>query len=106
MRRGGIPAGALEEEGRMPEMDFTGNEIVERGQRLYDERIRGEVEPGNRGKFLVVNVETGEYEMDTDDLVASRRAKARFPDAPLFTLRVGYPAAYRLGSRFVARQTP
>jgi hypothetical protein len=80
---------------------YTSDEIVQRGQALYEQQIREKVEPGNKGKFLVINVETGEYEMDTDDLVASKRAKARFPEAPLFTLRVGYPAAYRLGGRFV-----
>src|SRR5687768_11754468 len=100
MRR---PSGrlSLEEDSLMPQAAYTGDQIVERGQRLYNEQIRGQVEAGNRGKFLVINVETGEYEMDTEDLAASRRAKARFPDAPLFTMRIGYPAAYRLGGGFV-----
>jgi hypothetical protein len=43
-------------------------------------------------------LETGEYEIDHDDLTASRRARARFPSAPLFTLRIGHEAAYRIGA--------
>lgn len=31
-------------------------------------------------EFVVINVGTGEYEIDAEDLAASRRAKARFPD--------------------------
>jgi len=74
-------------------------EVVERGVRLYEEAIRSHVETSNLGKFLVINTETGEYEMDADDVTAVKRAKLRFPTAPLFSMRVGYPAVYRLGSR-------
>ena len=87
---------------------YTETEIVERGQRLYEQTIRPAVdEAKNRGKLLVINVETGEYEMDADDVAAAKRAKARFGnDAVLFTMRVGYPAAYRLGGRFLASNIP
>ena len=83
---------------------LSGDEIVKRGQALYDEEIRPKVEAENKGKFLVINVETGEYEMDADDVAAAKRAKSRFPDAPLFSMRVGYPGAYRLGGRFAVKQ--
>jgi hypothetical protein len=52
--------------------------------------------------MLVINVETGEWEMDTDDVIAARKAKARFGEAALFSMRIGYPAAYRLGGRTLA----
>ena len=82
----------------MQQTRLTGGEIVRRGQALYDQRIRTQVEAGNQGKFLVINVETGEYEMDADDVAAAKRAKTRFPDAPLFSVRIGYPGAYSLGA--------
>jgi hypothetical protein len=88
----------------MAQTQYTSEQIVERGQRLYDQQIRHKVEPQHKGDYLVINVETGEYEMDADDLVASKRAKVRFPDAPLYTLRVGYPTAYRLGGRFAVNE--
>ena len=83
---------------------LSGEEIVKRGQAAYNEKIRTEVEAGNKGKFLVINVETGEYEMDADDVAAAKRARSRFPDAPLFSMRIGYPGAYRLGGRFAVKQ--
>jgi hypothetical protein len=83
---------------------YSDDESLRRAQGLY-EQIRENVEPGNHGKFLIINVDTGDYEMDADDLAASKRAKARFPDARLFTMRIGYPAAYRLGGRFRIRQS-
>jgi hypothetical protein len=76
------------------------DEIVRRGEAFYQESIRSEVESHHSGEYLVINVLTGEYEVDPDDLAASSRAKDRFKDAPLFTLRIGHSAAYRLGGGF------
>lgn len=83
----------------MPTLQDTGDEVVRRGQEIYEREIRPKVEASNQGKFLVINIETGEYEMDADDLAAAKRAKARFGKAALFTMRIGHSAAYRLGFR-------
>ena len=88
----------------MQQTRLTGSEIVRRGQALYDNQIRPKVEAGNEGKFLVINVDTGEYEMDADDLAAAKRVKSRFPDAPLFSMRIGHPGAYRLGGQVASPQ--
>jgi hypothetical protein len=45
-----------------------------------------------------MNVQRGKYDMDPDDLAAAKRARARFPDAPLLSMRIGYPAAYRIAA--------
>ena len=64
---------------------------------LYDARLRTKLEPQENGKFLILNLDTGEYELDADDLTASQRAKARFGNARLIALRVGDFAAYDMG---------
>ena len=51
----------------------------------------------NKGKFAVIDIETGEYEMDADDLQATKRALAKRQNAVLYGMRIGYPTAYRLG---------
>jgi hypothetical protein len=82
---------------------WTSEEIVRRGQEIYEQEIRPKVEAGDDGKLLVINVETGDtgdYVMDADDAAALERAKATYPDAELFAVRVGSPSAYRLGGRF------
>jgi hypothetical protein len=82
----------------MPIANYTESEIVRRGQMLYEQYIRAAIdEVKDRGKLLVINMETGEYEMDVDDVVAAKRAKKRFGEAALFTMRIGYASAYRLG---------
>ena len=62
---------------------------VRRGQALCLQQIRAAGE-------------TSEYEMNEDDAAAAKRVKARFGGAALFTMRMGYQAAYRLGGSFLA----
>jgi hypothetical protein len=77
---------------------MSDREVSRLGQKLYDDRIRSVVENSNRGKFLVLDVSTGDYEIDADDLTASERLLERHPQGILFGVRIGYPAAYDLGS--------
>jgi hypothetical protein len=88
---------AQEGDRTVPHTQYTRDEIVQCGQALYEQEIRPKVESENKGKYLILNVDTGDYDMDSDDLIATRRARAKYPDAPLFTVRIGYPTAYRLG---------
>ncbi|MFB3133689.1 MAG: hypothetical protein ACE10K_14320 [Rhodothermales bacterium] len=80
---------------------YTSKEIVERGEALYNQQIRAEVETGNEGKFLVLDIETGAYEVDEDELAAVQRAKANNSNAVLYIMRIGYATAYRLGGQAV-----
>ncbi len=66
---------------------------------LYDERIRARVEPDQNGKVLVIDIETGAYEVDDDGLAAADRIFTRRPEAALYMLRVGQPAMDRIGTR-------
>jgi hypothetical protein len=82
---------------------YSSDEIVERGQALYDQRIREQVEPRYTGKFLVLDIETGEFEIDADSVAALERATAKHPDPALYLLRVGFPTAVSLGAWFWVR---
>lgn len=88
----------------VPHPRYTRNEIVQRGQALYDQQIRAMVEASHKGKFLVLDIETGEYEIDANELTALKRAKSKNPDAALYIMRVGYPTAYRLGGHSMVTQ--
>ena len=82
----------------MPHPRLSNEEIDRRGQEWYSSKIRAEVEtPANIGKQIVIDVETGGYEIDDDGLKASHRLMEKHPGAALFGLRIGYNAAYTLG---------
>jgi hypothetical protein len=87
----------------MPYAKYTPQEVESRGEAIYAEQIRDKVEVEHKGQFLVVDIETGEYEIDEDDLVATKRLLAQQPDAVVYGLRIGHPTAYRLGGS-IARQ--
>jgi hypothetical protein len=79
----------------MPHTRYSSDEIAERGQALYDRDIRDKLDVSARGKFLALDIETGGYEIDADERAALRRAREKHPDAALYLLRIGHPAAYR-----------
>ena len=82
----------------MPHPRISNEEIDQRGQELYDNNIRKQVEtPENIGKQIVIDIETGGFEIDSDGLKASRRLLTNHPGAALYGLRIGYNAVYTIG---------
>ena len=81
-------------------------EIGRRGQALYDQRIRARVEPENNGKFLVLDVETGDYEIDERHMAATKRLRARRPTGILYGIRIGYRTCYQCLSSLTDRSLP
>ena len=79
-------------------------ELARRGQEYYDRFLRANIEPQHRGEFLVLEVESGEYEMDADEAAALNRAMERHPDRVFYVLRVGSRTAHRIGARFARRE--
>jgi hypothetical protein len=77
---------------------YTADEIVARGKEIYEHLLRAKLEPQNVGKFLVIDIETGEYEIDEDDLAASKRASRKKPGAPRYGLRIGFPTSGTIGN--------
>ena len=76
---------------------YSPEEVESRGEEIYERQIRRNVEVGNKGKFVVIDIETGDYEVDEDDLQATKRALAKRSVAVLYGVRIGYPTAYALG---------
>jgi hypothetical protein len=75
----------------MPYPEHTTEEVARRGREIYARRIRREVEPEHEGRFLVVDITTGDYEIADDDLEASERLLKRRPDALLYGQPIGEP---------------
>ncbi len=80
------------------ELPLTAEEIARRGEDLYERGIRAKVDrPENRGKFVVIDIDTGAFEVDDEDLAATERLLARNPGTLTYGLRVGDDVAYDLG---------
>ena len=83
----------------MEEPRYTRQEVAARGRAIYEQRIRDKVEPEHVGKFLVIDIETGEYELDADDVAVMKRAAQKHPADALYGMRIGYPTMGRIGAR-------
>ena len=77
----------------IPCNDDDGDYIERVGKARYAE-IRAEMEAKHWGKMVVIDVHSGDYEIDSDDLTATMRLLERQPAAMTWGERVGYPAAY------------
>lgn len=53
---------------------YRREDIVPRGTEIYERDIKPLVEPEHIGKYLVIDIETGEWDMDADPYAASLRA--------------------------------
>ena len=73
-------------------------EVAKRAYQIYEGGIRQTVETEeNVGKMVIINVETGEYEVDDTGLQASKNLQAKSPYARLFGIRIGYNVAVSFG---------
>ena len=77
---------------------YSKEAFAERGDAVYEE-IRLAVEAGNEGKFVAIDIETGAYEIDADELAASDRLATRAPDAQIWLRRIGSRYVRRFGPR-------
>lgn len=68
---------------------YSKEEFAQRGDTLYERDIEPQVTSEDEGKFAVIDIETGEYEIDRDELAASDRLIARIPDAQVWLRQVG-----------------
>ena len=78
--------------------NYTPQEIESRGEAIYVRQIRDKVNPKHEGK--VIDIESGAYEVNADDLAATKRLLKNCPNAIIYGLRIGFPTAYRIGSGF------
>lgn len=78
---------------------YSKEEFARRGDEIYERDIRPIVEKGNEGKYVAIDIESGDYEMDADEIVASDRLLARKPNAQIWLVQIGAPTARRFGGR-------
>jgi hypothetical protein len=76
---------------------FSKEEHARLGTAIYEQQVRPQVEAGNRGKIVAIDVETGAFEVAEDTLTASQRLLTRYPDAQIWCVRIGHRGVHRFG---------
>ena len=80
------------------ENSLTPDQTAERGQKIYDEKLKAILEPSNNGKFVAIEIETGDYFVADTLLEALQRAKEKYPTKVLHTVRIGYEGVFKMGT--------
>jgi hypothetical protein len=78
---------------------YSKEEFARRGDEIYERQIGPAVEEGNEGKFVAIDIETGAFEVDVDELAASDRLLARNSEAQVWLRRIGSRHVRRFGPR-------
>jgi hypothetical protein len=78
---------------------YSKEEFAQRGDALYESQIRSQVEEGNHGKIVAIDIETGAFEVADSIVTASEHLLNRFPDAQTWFIRIGHQAVYHFGAR-------
>lgn len=73
-------------------------------KKLYKERIKQQVETEeNIGKVVLIDIESGDYEVDENGLEACKRLNQRHPYTRLHEIRIGYNASVAFGGARIER---
>ena len=84
---------------------YSKEEHAGRGTELYEQRVRPQVEAGNHGKIVALDVDSGNFEVASDTLTAADRLLARCPAAQIWFTRIGHRGVHRFGPRVTTRAT-
>jgi hypothetical protein len=77
---------------------YSKDEFAHRGDAIYESQLRPILEKGSEGNFVAIDIESGAYEVDGDELAASDRLLARVPNAQIWLRRIGSRYARHFGS--------
>ena len=78
---------------------YTLDELARLGDELYDREVLPQTTDADRGRYVAIDVETGAFAIDPNQLAAADRVRAHNPDAQIWFRRVGLTYVHRFLSR-------
>ena len=77
---------------------LTPQQIAELGEKIYKEKLKKELEPTLTGKFLAIEVISGEYFVGDTILEALEKGRKKYSGRLFHTIRIGYEGVFKMGS--------
>jgi hypothetical protein len=77
------------------------SELAERGEEVFERVVRPQVEDEDDRKYVAIDVESEDFEVDSNQRAAAKRLVDRHPEAQgrIWFRRVGSPIAHSIGGR-------
>ena len=82
---------------------YSNEEAARRGDAIYEQEVRPKVGAQDHGKYVAIDIESRQWELDDDEIAAGDHLLSRIPDAQIWMTRVGYGYTRRFGAPFVRR---
>lgn len=76
----------------LPQLRYSREEHARRGTEIYESQICPQVEEGNCGKIVAIDIDAGAFEIAKDTMTASDRLIERYSEAQIWCVRVGHEA--------------
>ena len=74
-------------------------ELAQKAETIYRDTIHGKVDGKRDGQIVMIDVDSGDYEIDEHLLPAADRLRVRRPAARLYPIRIGGSAIYSIRPR-------
>jgi hypothetical protein len=78
---------------------YSKEEFAQCGDAIDEAQVRCQIVPGNHGKIVAIDLETGDFEVDASEIAACDRLEARDPAAQIWMVRSGSRHVRRFGGR-------
>jgi hypothetical protein len=69
-----------------------------RGDALYESKVHPRLTAEDDGKFVALDIDTGEYEIHASEITAGDRLRKRLPEAQIWMVRLGSRYLHRFGA--------
>jgi hypothetical protein len=76
---------------------YSQEELARRGDALVESKVRPNLTPADEDKFVAVDIETGEYELDKNEMKAVDRLRRRLADPQIWLVHVTLGYLHRFG---------
>jgi len=73
--------------------------FAQRGETIYQANVHPRINSDDDGKFVAIDIVSGDFEIHPDELRASDLLAARHVDAQIWLRRIGRDYAHRFGPR-------
>jgi hypothetical protein len=78
---------------------YSNEEMARRGPEWYRSAIQPKLGPEFKGKYVAIDVDTGDYEIADQRLIAAHALIARHPEAQIWMERIGHRAVISFGGQ-------
>lgn len=77
---------------------YSKEEFARRGDTLVESKVRPRLTSADKDKFVAIDIESGEYEVDKNEMKAVDRLRKRVPDPQIWLVHATLGYLHRLGS--------